>query len=138
MTKKIFLDTNSLIYLMSGQEPFCSKVIEFLNECISDNSELYTSTITDAEFLVKPYSDKNFTAIENYKLCLKKLGIVKCFITDQIAETAARIRSIYPNIKLADSLQIASSIDCNCDIFFTNDRQLKQVSEANIVLISDL
>ena len=67
MNKKIFIDTNPLIYLVSQQEPFHSKVLHYLSSLIDDNAEFYTSTITDAEFLVKPFSDNNITEIQLYK-----------------------------------------------------------------------
>ena len=37
-----------------------------------------------------------------------------------------------------DAIHIATSIYYNCDIFLTNDAQLKQVSEANILLVDDM
>lgn len=138
MAKKVFIDTNPLIYLVSQQEPFYSKVIKFMSDCISDDAEFYTSTITDAEFLVKPFEEKNTDEAEKYKDYLKKLEFVKCFISEQIGELAAKIRADYHDIKLGDALQIAASLDCNCDIFFTNDKQLKQVAEANVVYLGEL
>lgn len=138
LAEKIFIDTNPLIYLIGGQEPFYSKVLYFMKDCILKDAEFYTSTITDAEFLVKPFADKNSEDVEKYKLFLKKLGFLKCFISEQIAEKAALIRANYPYIKLADALQLASSIDCGCDVFLTNDKQLKQISEAHVLYLSDL
>ena len=52
MAKKVFIDTNPLIYLVAQQEPFYSKVVKFMTDCIADDDEFYTSTITDAEFLI--------------------------------------------------------------------------------------
>ena len=48
------------------------------------------------------------------------------------------LRADYHDIKLGDALQIAASLDCNCDVFFTNDKQLKQVSEVQVVYLGDL
>ena len=138
MTKKVFIDTNPLIYLFGGQEPYHSKVLNFFSDCIEENAEFYTSTITDAEFLAQPFADKNFEQVEKYKMFLKRLDFLKCFVSEQVAEKAARIRANYSSIKLADALQLASSIDCNCDVFFTNDKQLKQVLEANVLYLGDL
>ena len=138
MAERIFMDTNPLIYLIGGQEPFYSKVQHFMKDCILRDAEFYTSTITDAEFLVKPSADKNSEAVEKYKSFLKKLSFLKCYINEQIAEKAAKIRADYPEIKLGDALQLASSIDCGCDVFFTNDKQLKQVLEANVLFLGDL
>ena len=138
MAKKVFIDTNPLIYLVGGQEPYHSKVLNFLSDCIDEEAEFYTSTITDAEFLVKPFADNNIEQVEKYKTCLKQLDFLKNFITEQVAAKAAQIRAKYQTIKLADALQLASSIDCNCDVFLTNDKQLKQVLEAKVLYLGDL
>ena len=138
MAKKVFIDTNPLIYLVGNQEPYHSKVLKFLSVCIDEDAEFYTSTITDTEVLIKPFLENNIEQVEKYKTCLKQLDFLKCFISEQVAEKAAHIRAKYPDIKLADALQLASSIDCNCDVFFTNDKQLKQVSEAKVLYLGDL
>ena len=64
--------------------------------------------------------------------------IKRVFISEQIAERAAKIRAKYTDIKLADALQIAASLDCNCDVFLTNDKQLKQITEVDVVYLGDL
>ena len=46
MAKKVFFDTNPLIYFVSGYEPYYSKVFDFFTECIENDVEFYTSTIT--------------------------------------------------------------------------------------------
>ena len=107
-------------------------------QCINVEAVFYTSTITDAEFLVKPISDANFEQVNAYSLFLKRLGFLKCCITEKIAETSAKLRAKYKGIKLADALQLASAIEHDCDSFLTNDKQLKQVEELNIIYLSDL
>jgi predicted nucleic acid-binding protein len=109
-----------------------------MSDCIADGSEFYTSTITDVEYLVKPLENNDLDQIEKYRDYLKKLEFVKCFISEQIAERAAKIRAKYTDIKLADALQIAASLDCNCDVFLTNDKQLKQITEVDVVYLGDL
>lgn len=138
MADKIFFDTNPIIYLLDGTAPFSQKVQNFILDAKKNNSELYTSTITDAEFIVKPLEEKQFNKIALYYGFLNTLGFLKCFINEQIAERSAQIRVKYKSIKLADSLQIASAIESDCNIFLTNDKQLKQISEINIQLIDDL
>ena len=138
MSKKVFIDTNPIIYLVSQQEPYYSKVLAVFSDYISEDVEFYTSTITDAEFLVHPLSEDDSEQIENYRDFLKKLGFLKCFVSEQIAEKAARLRVKYKNIKLPDAIQLAASIDCSCDVFLTNDKRLKQVVEANVVYLDDM
>ena len=138
MAKKVFIDTNPLIYLVSQQEPFYSKIFQFMSDCINDDSEFYTSTITDAEFLVKPLAENDNEQIEKYRNYLKSLEFLKCFVNEPVAEKAAKLRVKYPDIKLGDALQLAASIDCDCDVFLTNDKQLKQVAEAKVLYLGDL
>lgn len=138
MARRIFIDTNPFIYLLGKQYPFYDKVLKFMADGILDDAEFYTSTVTDSEFLVKPFADNDIKQAENYKEFLKKLDFLKCFISEQIAEFAAKIRAKYPDIKLADAFQLAACLDCNCNEFLTNDKQLKQVSEVNVIYLSDL
>lgn len=137
MYKRIFLDTNSIIYLLEETKPYVAKIRAFLTDATLHESEFYTSTITDAEFLVRPYYLHDEELIKKYWLFLEKADILKCFITEDIAEKSAQIRAKYPGIKLGDSIQLAASIDCGCDCFYTNDAQLKQVAEANVVYLDD-
>lgn len=37
-----------------------------------------------------------------------------------------------------DAIHIATSIYYSCDIFLTNNSQLRQVSETNILLVDDM
>ena len=84
---------------------------------------MYTSTITDTEYFVHPYREKDF---------------LKISVGEDIAEKAAQIRAKYQGIKTADSLQLASAIVYECDVFLTNDKQLRQVEEIRVLLVDDL
>ena len=138
MARKIFVDTNPIIYLVSEEQPYYEKVLAYLADGIRDKAEFYTSTVTDAEFLVKPFAEKDSEKIESFRNYIQRLNFLKCFITEQIAEAAAKIRAKYSGVKLGDALQLAASIDCGCDSFLTNDKRLKQVAEANVVYLGDL
>ena len=54
-----------------------------------------------------------------------------------IADNAARIRAGYPGFKLMDAIQIASAAETMCDAFFTNDKQLRQYKELEIIVVED-
>ena len=55
-----------------------------------------------------------------------------------ITKNAARLRAKYPGLKGMDAIHIATSIYYGCDIFLTNDSQLKQVAEANVLLVDEI
>lgn len=51
---------------------------------------------------------------------------------------SAKLSLIISGIKLPDALQLAAGIECSCDVFLTNDKQLSQVQEANVVYLGDI
>ena len=59
-------------------------------------------------------------------------------IDSVIAEQGAKIRGQYKNFKAMDALQIAAAIVSGCDIFFTNDKQLRQFEEINCITVDEL
>ncbi|MBR1614347.1 MAG: PIN domain-containing protein [Treponema sp.] len=70
---------------------------------------------------------------------LKKiLNIESTELTEQISMIAVNLRTKYKGLKALDSIHIASAIASGCDAFFTNDKQLKQISELHILYLSDL
>lgn len=48
------------------------------------------------------------------------------------------IRSQYKYFKGMDALQIATAITSRCDLFFTNDKQLRQVKEIPSITVDEL
>ena len=72
------------------------------------------------------------------RIFLISSGFSQTDITKLIAKTAAELRAKYVGLKLADSLQLASSIVCDCDVFLTNDKRLKQVTEANVLYLGEM
>ena len=138
MTENIFVDTNPLIYILDEFVPFSDKTNSFFEAKILTGAEFYTSTITDAEFIVKPLIEHQFNKIDLYYRFLASCDFSKCVINENVASRSAHIRAKYKNIKLADALQLAAAIEYNCQIFLTNDKRLKQVSEIQVVLVDEL
>lgn len=138
MAERIFVDTNPFIYFLNRVEPFFDTVRNFFFEKRMNGAEFFTSTITDAEFMVKPLADFHLEELTFYREFLKQFGFQKIEISEIISERSAAIRAKYKGVKLADGLQLASSIDSLCDCFLTNDARLKQVQEAHVLLLSDL
>ena len=56
----------------------------------------------------------------------------------RIAEKGAKIRGRYKNFKAMGALQIAAAVAGGCDMFFTNDKQLRQEKELPCMTIDDL
>ena len=60
------------------------------------------------------------------------------YMDAKIAEQGAKIRGQYKNFKAMDALQIATAIVSGCDMFFINDKQLRQEKELPCMTMDDL
>ena len=135
---KIYFDTTPLIYFLDDEKPFSDKVALFIFNHQEEDDFFITSSITDTEYLVFPYRQNDNEKIANYEMFLKDFQFQILEPNRAITRLAAKIRAKYLGIKGMDALHLATSIYFNSDIFLTNDAQLKQVSEANVVLVDDL
>ena len=59
-------------------------------------------------------------------------------INQEIAKKAAQIRAEYKGFKAMDALQLAVACLSECDLFLTNDKQLRQFKELKCVTIEEL
>jgi predicted nucleic acid-binding protein len=54
-----------------------------------------------------------------------------------IAERAANLRAQY-NLRIPDALQIAASLNSECQAFLTNDPILMRVTELRVLVLNEL
>src|SRR5262245_58313577 len=97
-----------------------------------------TSIITLLEVLVKPKRDDNHDAVRDYKdllLTFPNLDVIAVGV--ECADVASDIRSRY-GIRTPDAIQIATALLGGATALVTNDDQLKQVTELEIVLLDEL
>lgn len=59
-------------------------------------------------------------------------------INQEIAKKAAQIRAEYKGFKAMDALQLAVATLSNCDLFITNDKQLRQFQEIKCKTVDEL
>ncbi len=59
-------------------------------------------------------------------------------INKGIAMKAAQIRAEYRGFKAMDALQLAAACLSGCDLFLTNDKQLKQFKEIRCITVGEL
>lgn len=76
--------------------------------------------------------------IQAYETFLSDFGFQIAAPNRDITQQAAKLRAKYPALKGMDSIHLATSMYYNCGIFLTNDTQLRQITEANVVLVDDL
>ena len=129
MSSRIFFDTAPIIYFLDKSPLYFEKMKQFLYKTANDNSQFYTSVITDMKYVVEPYRENNDQKINNCYAFQNFLDMKKIDINTEIASYAGMLRGKYDFLKGLDSLQIAAAHFYDCDYFITNDKSFLQVQE---------
>ena len=135
--KKIFFDTSPLIYFLDANSIFKSKMDKIFYEILNNEIQFVTSAVTVEEFLVFPYRNEDDSAIESFWTFINEGNVNVLKIDNEVAVEAAKIRAEYRHIKTMDALQLAAAICNGCDLFLTNDRQLKQFDKISCVTVEE-
>ena len=139
--KRAFIDTAPFIYLIEKSEnnpQYYDKVREFFDKGYKNNIEFVTSVISMEEYLIFPYKLNSKVHIELFDKVLKTFTFKVVTIDDVIAKKAAKIRAEYNAFKSMDALQLSAAYISGCDLFLTNDKQLRQFAEIKVVTVDEL
>jgi len=133
--KRIFIDTAPLIYITENSGVLFSKTYTQLQNWIQNDNSLFSSVLTLTELLIHPIKTNNVALENSYTYLLKSiLSEPLIAIDEQISVKAAFYRAKY-NIRTPDALQIAAAVTHACDIFFTNDKKLKKISDIKVLTL---
>ena len=113
-------------------------VESILSEIIENEIEMATSTITCMEYLTYPYKMGNTEKINAFFDFVKDCDIPLYSIGEEVAKKAAQIRAEYKVFKAMDALQLATACLTGCDLFLTNDKQLRQFGEIMCITVEEL
>jgi predicted nucleic acid-binding protein len=103
-----------------------------------EECDYITSAVTVTEYLTYPYQQKNLKMINAFYAFVDGMDIEIKSIDRVIAEKAAQIRVEYKFFKTMDSLQLATAYLSGCDLFLTNDKQLRQFREIRCITVEEL
>ena len=110
---------------------------EIFYEILNGEIQFTTSTVTVEEFLVFPYRNNDYSAVESFWTFINEGNIDILQIDNAVAVEAAKIRAEYQHFKTMDALQLAAAICGGCDLFLTNDKQLKQFDKIKCVTVEE-
>lgn len=136
--KRVYIDTSPIIYYLENSALYMDKMKRFFELCLDNNIQIVTSTITIEEYLVFPYASGKLELVDNFKRFIRYMNIKIVDINDEVAEQASKIRGQFKSFKAMDSLQLAAAIVSKCDMFFTNDKQLRQEKLLPCMTMEDL
>ena len=136
--RRVFLDTAPIIYFLQRNVLYFEQTKDILRYFRQGGTSFISSDITIAEYLVMPYRENNLFLMDALYKFLHLAEVEVVHTSNIIAKRAARIRANYKGFKTMDSLQIATAMESDCDLFLTNDKQLKQFSEMKCVTVDDM
>ena len=134
--RTIFIDTAPIIYYLQKNDMYYPSMKAFWKKY--DDCVFLTSAITVTEYLTYPYREKDFTLIDFFYSFVKDMDIMVKDINAKIAEKAAQIRAEYNAFKTMDAIQLAAACVMECDMFLTNDKQLRKFKEITCITMDDL
>lgn len=133
---RIFWDTNLFIYLIEDYGEFSKQVVALRQRMLKRSDQLYTSTLTLGEVLVKPLEMGNDLLCRNYEEALAQ-GAVSIAFDREAARIYAGIRRDR-SIRPPDGIQLACAAKANVDLFVTNDDRLSEKTVPGIQFITSL
>lgn len=136
-SKRAYIDTNVLIYLLEGTKQYQEKVASLISQLDKLECKIFTSEITLAECLVKPFADEDTHSQSVYISSIKSSDFLTVkSVSKKILIEAARLRSVFKN-KLPDSIHLATALENHCDLFIGNDKKLKTGSHIKRIIIDE-
>lgn len=139
--KKVFVDTAPFIYFIekdSNNPQYHEKVKQFFKYGYDYNRKFVSSVITVEEYFVFPYRMKEYSFIDMFNRLVATTNMEIVEINQEIARKAAQIRAEYTGFKAMDSLQLAAAYLSKCDLFLTNDKQLRQFKDMKCLTVEEL
>jgi len=130
---RVFWDTNLYIYLFEDNEPFSGMVMDLRKKMLVRGDQLFTSTLTLGEVLVKPMSVGDMNLCQKYEKAIVATSLIVPFDLEA-ARGYAALRSDR-SLRAPDAMQLACAAAAHVDLFATNDHRLQGKRVAGIEFI---
>lgn len=134
---RIFWDTNLFIYLLEGTGELSLNTRQLRRDMQSRSDQLFTSSLTIGEILVKPMERGDVGLCRLYEKSISESAQILPFDL----KAARRYSSIRKNrsVKAPDAIQLACAGEAGIDLFITNDHRLqgKQVEGIQFIVALD-
>lgn len=120
---RIFWDTNLFIYLFEDYGGLSKDVDALRRRMIARGDQLFASTLTLGEVLVKPVEKGDERLERSYWEALTRTATLLSFDRDAAVHFASIRKG--GGVKAPDAIQLACAAQAHIDLFITNDDHLK-------------
>jgi predicted nucleic acid-binding protein len=133
---RIFWDTNLFVYLLEPNEKFSAVTKELRIRMLRRGDQLFTSTITLGEILVKPMQVGDGERCRKYERAILSAATVVAFDV-KAARHYAAIKT-NRSVHAPDAVQLSCAASVGVDLFITNDNRLQNKQVPGIQFIVPL
>lgn len=138
LNQTLFIDTAPLIYFIEGHSQYHKLILENFEANDKGDINFQTSILTLLEVLVQPMKLNQLKLADQYEKILMNSSHIDIYDIDVgISRQAAKLRAEY-NLKTPDAIQMGTALQKNADFFFTNDIDLKRVSEIEVLTLKEI
>jgi predicted nucleic acid-binding protein len=133
---RVFWDTNLFIYLFEDYGSLSKSVAQLRSNMLGRGDQLFTSTLTLGEILVKPAERGETELCTKYELAIMTAAAMIPFDL-AAAKIYAELRSAR-SLRAPDAIQLACAANAKVDLFVTNDDRLQGKHVSGIQFIVPL
>ena len=133
---RVYLDANSIIYLVEAVDPFHAAVsAKLLSHRTNSNSRIITSRLSRLECRIQPLRNADTPLLAKYTDFFSMERLIMSEITAGVIERATDVRVRY-NFKTPDAIHLATAIEEQADLFLTGDKALARCDEVNVEVLT--
>lgn len=134
---KVYVDTSVLIYTLEVNTDYFSLLQPLWTKFQAQEIELISSELILMEVLVLPLRNNNESLVSDYEQLLLNSAMQLIPINQSILRQAANLRATN-SLKTPDAIHAATALSVNCDLFVTNDKGFRKLSNLPVVILSEI
>lgn len=134
---KVYVDTAVLIYTLEENTDYFDLLEPLWLKFQAQEIELISSELILMEVLVVPLRNNNNSLVTDYEQLLLNSAMQLIPIDQAILRQAANLRATN-NLKTPDAIHAATAISVNCDLFITNDKGFRNLSNLSVVILNEV
>ena len=132
--RDVYFDANIFIYLLEGNKDY-TKLLGDIQTLIENNDiRVFSSDLVYAELLPPHAKQGNKESMEQTINFLNKFNMITA--SKEIFIHAGILRG-ETNMKTPDAIHVATAMASGCEIFLTNDRNIRGTKHIEVVLLID-
>ncbi len=135
--RQVYIDTNIIIYLVEGFSSY-QRLVNDIQELLEIEELIaFTSELSLCEILIKPFKMNATAGVSLFRTFLEESNCLVLLPIDKEILVQSAYISAATGLKTPDAIHVATAIASDCEVFFTNDNNIRTPKRLEKVLFSD-